>query len=80
MMNNRANDFFLHSNEVNHISKEDYGKMELLVNAAKFRVFSQIHRLCLFEHLVNPRHGHLPKLAILGDMLAKGSAECRSLV
>ena len=27
--------FFLHSNEVNHISKEDYDKIELLVNAAK---------------------------------------------
>ena len=35
MMDNKANDFFLHSNEVNHISKEDYGKIELLVNAAK---------------------------------------------
>jgi len=35
MMDNKANDFFLHSNEVNQISKEDYGKIELLVNAAK---------------------------------------------
>lgn len=34
-MNNDKNDFFLHSNEVNHIAKEDYGKIELLVNAAK---------------------------------------------
>lgn len=34
-MSNEKNDFFLHSNEVNHISKEDYDKIELLVNAAK---------------------------------------------
>lgn len=34
-MNNDKNDFFLHSNEVKHIAKEDYGKIELLVNAAK---------------------------------------------
>ncbi len=34
-MSNDKNDFFLHSNVVNHISKEDYGKIELLVNAAK---------------------------------------------
>ena len=34
-MNNDKNDFFLHSNEVNHIAKEDYSKIELLVNAAK---------------------------------------------
>ena len=34
-MSNDKNDFFLHSNEVNHIAKEDYGKIELLVNAAK---------------------------------------------
>ena len=27
--------FFLHSNEVNHINREDYEKIELLVNAAK---------------------------------------------
>ena len=34
-MSNDKNDFFLHSNVVNHISKEDYDKIELLVNAAK---------------------------------------------
>ena len=34
-MNKEKHDFFLHSNEVNHISKEDYDKIELLVNAAK---------------------------------------------
>ena len=34
-MNNDKNDFFLHSNEVNHIAKEDYGKIELF----KFRKF-----------------------------------------
>ena len=34
-MSNEKNDFFLHSNEVNHISKEDYGKIALLVNATK---------------------------------------------
>ena len=34
-MNNEKHDFFLHSNEVNHINKEDYAKIELLVNAAK---------------------------------------------
>ena len=34
-MSNDKNDFFLHSNEVNHIAKEDYDKIELLVNAAK---------------------------------------------
>ncbi len=34
-MNKEKEDFFLHSNEVNHISKEDYDKIELLVNAAK---------------------------------------------
>ena len=27
--------FFLYSNEVNHINREDYDKIELLVNAAK---------------------------------------------
>ena len=27
--------FFLHSNEVNHINRENYDKIELLVNAAK---------------------------------------------
>ena len=34
-MNKEKHDFFLHSNEVNHINKEDYDKIELLVNAAK---------------------------------------------
>lgn len=34
-MNKVKDDFFLHSNEVGHISKEDYDKIELLVNAAK---------------------------------------------
>ena len=34
-MNKVKDDFFLHSNEVEHISKEDYDKIELLVNAAK---------------------------------------------
>lgn len=29
-MSNDKNDFFLHSNEVNHIAKEDYDKIELL--------------------------------------------------
>ena len=28
-MSNDKNDFFLHSNEVNHIAKEDYDKIEL---------------------------------------------------
>ena len=34
-MSNDKNDFFLHSNEVHHIAKEDYDKIELLVNTAK---------------------------------------------
>ena len=34
-MSNDKNDFFLHSNDVNHIAKEDYDKIELLVNTAK---------------------------------------------
>ena len=34
-MNKVKDDFFLHSNKVGHISKEDYDKIELLVNAAK---------------------------------------------
>ena len=34
-MSNDKNDFFLHSNEVNHIAKEDYDNIELLVNTAK---------------------------------------------
>ena len=34
-MNKEKYDFFLHSNEVNHINREDYEKIELLVNAAK---------------------------------------------
>lgn len=34
-MNKEKDDFFLHSNEVNHINREDYDKIELLVNAAK---------------------------------------------
>jgi|GEM_PF-3787058 len=34
-MNKEKHDFFLHSNEVNHISKENYDKIELLVNATK---------------------------------------------
>ena len=34
-MNKEKEDFFLHSNEVNHIKREDYEKIELLVNAAK---------------------------------------------
>lgn len=29
-MNNDKNDFSLHSNEVNHIAKEDYGKIEFI--------------------------------------------------
>ena len=33
-MNKEKDDFFLHSNEVNHINREDYEKIELLVNAA----------------------------------------------
>ena len=35
LMSNEKNDFFLHSNEINHIGKEDYGKIELLGKAAK---------------------------------------------
>ena len=34
-MNKEKHNFFLHSNEVNHINKEDYNKIELLVNTAK---------------------------------------------
>ena len=34
-MNKETEKFFLHSNKVEHISKEDYAKIELLVNAAK---------------------------------------------
>lgn len=34
-MNKETEKFFLHSNKVEHISKEDYDKIELLVNAAK---------------------------------------------
>ena len=34
-MNKEKDDFFLHSNEVGYISKEDYDKIELLVNAVK---------------------------------------------
>ena len=34
-MNKEKGNFFLHSNEVNHISKEDYAKVEVLVNAVK---------------------------------------------
>lgn len=34
-MNKETEKFFLHSNKVEYISKEDYDKMELLVNAAK---------------------------------------------
>lgn len=34
-MNKEKDDFFLHSNEVNHINREDYEKIELLVNAAR---------------------------------------------
>ena len=34
-MNKEKDDFFLHSNEVNYINREDYEKIELLVNAAK---------------------------------------------
>lgn len=34
-MNKEKHDFFLHSNEVDHVSKEDYDKIELLVNTAK---------------------------------------------
>lgn len=34
-MSQEKDDFFLHSNEVGYISKEDYDKIELLVNAAK---------------------------------------------
>ena len=34
-MNKEKDDFFLYSNEVNHINRENYEKIELLVNAAK---------------------------------------------
>ena len=34
-MNKEKGNFFLRSNEVNHISKEDYAKVEVLVNAVK---------------------------------------------
>ena len=34
-MSNDKNDFFLHSNEVNHIAKEDYDKIESLAPTAK---------------------------------------------
>ena len=34
-MNKETEKFFLHSNKVEYISKEDYDKIELLVNAAK---------------------------------------------
>ena len=36
-MNNDKNDFFLHSNDVNHIAKEDYGKIELSYPSSSFR-------------------------------------------
>ena len=34
-MKKEKGNFFLRSNEVNHISKEDYAKVEVLVNAVK---------------------------------------------
>ena len=34
-MNKEKGDFFLHSNRVNNIGEKHYGKIELLVNAAK---------------------------------------------
>ena len=34
-MNKEKGNFFLRSNEENHISKEDYAKVEVLVNAVK---------------------------------------------
>ena len=42
-MNKVKDDFFLHSNKVGHISKEDYDKIELLVNAAKAFARSTYH-------------------------------------
>ena len=45
-MNKEKHDFFLHSNEVNHISKEDYDKIELLVNATK--AFARSTYQCIY--------------------------------
>lgn len=54
-MNNDKNDFFLHSNEVNHIAKEDYGKIDLLVNAAKAFARSTYQCVYIIDYFVSFR-------------------------
>lgn len=49
-MNKEKHDFFLHSNEVNHISKEDYDKIELLVNATK--AFARSTYQCVYSSTI----------------------------
>ena len=53
-MNKEKEDFFLHSNEVNHINREDYDKIELLVNAAK--AFARSTYQCVYIHLIASLH------------------------
>ena len=49
-MSNDKNDFFLHSNEVNHIAKDDYRKIELLVTAPKAPARSTSHRVSIIDY------------------------------
>ena len=57
-MSNDKNDFFLHSNEVNHIAKEDYDKIELLVNTAK--AFARSTYQCVYILTTSTRVSSMP--------------------
>ena len=65
-MNKEKEDFFLHSNEVNHINREDYDKIELLVNAAKAFARSYINHSFLTTYkLPDKRAGQIQFVRVL---------------
>ena len=61
-MNKEKGNFFLRSNEVNHISKEDYTKVEVLVNAVKAFLTSSLRTPKIFikefSYFLMPCHQH----------------------
>lgn len=85
-MSNDKNDFFLHSNEVNHIAKEDYDKIELLVNAAKAFARSTYQCVYIIDYFHQGFIYASDNLAYLCDLQAqplhqnRGEKHCRGSI
>lgn len=66
-MNKEKDDFFLHSNEVNHINREDYDKIELLVNAAKAFARSTYQCVYIIDYFIRTSSMHQTTSLISAD-------------